>query len=280
MNQATILTAATGTTRADRPVLMPTTIEEALEMRDAHPESTVINGGTDLMVAVNYRRAEPQSLLDLSRVDGLRRWGQEGDMLRIGAGVTFATLEGAPFLTLSPALAEAARTVGSKQIRNRGTIGGNLATCSPAGDGWPPLVAGLADVEVASVRGRRTLPISDFARGPKRSDLADDELIVAVTLPVARGRETFLKIGPRNSMVISIASLSLVTDPERGELRAAYGSAGPVVGMVRLPISEARDLPEAVASTCSPIDDVRGSAAYRRHALRVLTSRAVDRCLS
>lgn len=280
MKQATILTAATGTTRADRPVLMPTTIEEALEMRHAHPESTVINGGTDLMVAVNYRRAEPQSLLDLSRVDDLRRWGQEGDTLRIGAGVSFATLERAPFITLSPALAEAARTVGSKQIRNRGTIGGNLATCSPAGDGWPPLVAGMAEVEVASVRGRRTLPISDFALGPKRSDLADDELIVAVTLPLARGRETFLKVGPRNSMVISIASLALVIDPERDELRAAYGSAGPVVGLVRLPIGEARDLPEAVASSCSPIDDVRGSAAYRRHALRVLTTRAVDRCLS
>lgn len=267
------------TQRAEREILSPTTLEDALLMRAEHPGATVINGGTDLMVEINYRHREPDLLLDLSRVDELRAWRRDGDTLHIGAGVTFATLERAPFLSLVPALSEAARTVGSKQIRNRGTIGGNLATCSPAGDGLPPLVAGLAEVELASVRGRRRLPIADFTLGPKRSALAPDELVVATSLPVATGAQTFLKVGPRNSMVISIASLALVVDLERDELRAAYGSSGPVVGVVRLPLSESRALPDAVAEACSPIDDVRGSADYRRQALRVLAARAVGRCL-
>lgn len=260
-------------------MLTPTSLSEALEMRAAAPDAVVINGGTDLMVAINYRHRQPEVLLDLSRVEELREWRRAGDMLGLGAGVRYATLESAAVAAVAPALAEAARTVGSKQIRNRGTLGGNLATCSPAGDGWPPLVAGLAEVEVASVRGRRRMPVTDFALGPKRSALAADELIVEVTLPVATGPQTFLKVGPRNSMVISIASLALVVDPERAEVRAAYGSAGPVVGLVRLGLAEARDLPDAVATACRPIDDVRGSADYRRHALRVLAARAVDRCL-
>ncbi|MFA3839538.1 FAD binding domain-containing protein [Streptomyces aureus] len=278
MNAATNSTAP-ATARAERQILTPTNLHDALVMRAEHPEATVINGGTDLMVDINYRRRAPELLLDLSRVAELRRRRREGAAVRLGAGVTFATLEGPPFLTTTPALSQAARTVGSQQIRNRGTLGGNLATCSPAGDAWPPLVAGLAEVEVASVRGRRRLAVSDFALGPKKSALAADELVVRVAVPTARGPQAFLKVGPRNSMVISIASLAVITDTERGELRAAYGSAGPVVGLVRLPLADARDLPDAVADACRPIDDVRGSADYRRQALRVLAARAVERCL-
>ena len=178
-----------------------------------------------------------------------------------------------------PALAEASRTVGSPQIRNRGTIGGNLGTASPAGDALPPLLVDEAEVEAASVRGTRRIPLGDFLVGPKKNALEDDELIVGVVVEACREPQTFMKIGPRNAMVIAVCSLALVADRERGELRAAYGSSGPVVGLVRAPIDEADGFAERVAAGASPIDDVRGSAAYRRHALRVLASRALERCL-
>ena len=183
-----------------------------------------------------------------------------------------------PLAEAFPALAEASRTVGSPQIRNRGTIGGNLGTASPAGDALPPLLVRGAEVELASVRGARTLPLTEFLVGPKRNALEPDELVTAVRVPAGPGSETFMKVGPRNAMVIAVVSLALRVDGD--ELLASYGSAGPVTGLVRAPLSERAGFPEQVAAAASPIDDVRGTSAYRRHALRVLTTRALDRCLA
>lgn len=259
-------------------MISPRSLAEALQARVTYPDAVPIHGGTDLMVEINFGYRESAALLDISRVPEIATWKRDGDVLVVGAGVPFAHLERPPFDTLAPALAQAARTVGSPQIRNRGTIGGNLATCSPAGDGIPPLVAGLAEVEVASVRGSRRIAMTDFAVGPKRSALQPDELVIKVRVPVAAGAQTFMKVGPRNAMVISVTSLALVVDDQRAEIRVAYGSAGPVVGLVRVPTAERDQLPDAVASACSPIDDVRGTADYRRHALRVLTRRALERC--
>ncbi len=169
--------------------------------------------------------------------------------------------------------------MGSPQIRNRGTIGGNLGTASPAGDALPPLLIERAEIEVASAdRGPRTLPLDEFLVGPKRNALAPDELIVAVHLGPSRTPQTFMKVGPRNAMVIAVCSLALAVDEERGELRAAFGSAGPVPKLVTAPLDERDGFAERVAEAASPIDDVRGTAAYRRHALRVLVDRAIDRC--
>jgi CO/xanthine dehydrogenase FAD-binding subunit len=182
-----------------------------------------------------------------------------------------------PLAEALPALAEAARTVGGPQIRNRGTIGGNLGTASPAGDALPPLLVAGARVRLVSLRGERELPLEEFLVGPKRNALADDELIAGVTVDAASGRETFMKVGPRNAMVIAVVSLALRAD---GELRAAFGSAGPVPALVRGGLDEAGELAERVAAAASPIDDVRGTAQYRRHALRVLTTRALERCLA
>jgi CO/xanthine dehydrogenase FAD-binding subunit len=126
------------------------------------------------------------------------------------------------------------------------------------------------------VRTVRRLPLAEFLAGPKRNLLAPDELIVAVLVRPGE-RETFMKVGPRNAMVISVVSLALRVD---GELRASFGSAGPVPGLVRAGLDEADALPDRVAESATPIDDVRGTAAYRRHALRVLTRRALDRCLT
>ncbi len=210
----------------------------------------------------------------------LKTWTRENGSLRLGAGVTYAELMRGELAEALPALAQAARTVGSPQIRNRGTLGGNLATASPAGDSLPPLLVEGAEVEVASARGARTLPLTEFLVGPKRNALEPDELVTAVTVDSARAPETFMKVGPRNAMVIAVCSLALVADRERGELRASFGSSGPVAGLVVAPLDERDGFAERVAAAASPIDDVRGTAAYRRHALKVLTARALDRCLA
>jgi CO/xanthine dehydrogenase FAD-binding subunit len=170
--------------------------------------------------------------------------------------------------------------VGSPQIQNRGTIGGNLGTASPAGDALPPLLVEGAEVVLATTRGERTLPLPDFLLGPKQNALEVDELILAVRVRPSGGPQTFMKVGPRNAMVIAVVSLSLVVDRERGEVRAAYGSAGPVPKLVASPLSEVESLPDRVAEAAEPIDDVRGTARYRRHALRVMTARALERCLT
>jgi CO/xanthine dehydrogenase FAD-binding subunit len=185
-----------------------------------------------------------------------------------------------PLADLLPALAEASRTVGSPQIRNRGTIGGNLGTASPAGDALPPLLVENAEVELAKVGATRRVPLSEFLVGPKRNALAEDELIVAVRLTPSKSRQTFMKVGPRNAMVIAVCSLALSVDKERDEIRAAFGSAGPVAALVTAPLADRAEFPKRVAAASSPIDDVRGTAAYRRHALEVLTGRALERVLT
>ena len=135
-------------------------------MKAAQPEAVPIAGGTDLMVALNFDRARPQAILDLTRVPELRDWEADDGRLRIGAGVTYTRLIEELGDRL-PGLAIASRTVGSPQIRNRGTVGGNLGTASPAGDGLPPLYVSDAEVELASATGTRRLPVADFVTGPQ-----------------------------------------------------------------------------------------------------------------
>ena len=259
---------------------MPRSLEEALRLKAEHPDAVPIQGGTDVMVELNFDRARPELLLSLNEVGDLRGWSRENGTLRLGSGLTYTEAMQEPLAGELPALAEASRTVGSPQIRNRGTVGGNLGTASPAGDALPPLLVEHAEVEVASVRGPRRLPLGEFLVGPKQNALAEDELVVAVHVSPSGQPQTFMKVGPRNAMVIAVCSLALVADRERGELRAAYGSAGPVPTLVTAPLEELDSFPERVAAAASPIDDVRGTAAYRRHALRVLTHRALERCLA
>ena len=249
-------------------------------MRAEQPDATVLQGGTDVMVEINFGRLDPVAVLDLSEVPELRGIQQADGRFRIGAGVTYADLMTGDVAAALPALAEASRTVGSPQIRNRATIGGNLGTCSPAGDALPPLALLDAEVELASVHATRTLPFGAFMLGPKRSALQADELIIAVTVDGRPLPQTFLKVGPRNAMVIAVCSLAVCVDEERDEVRGAFGSAGPLVGVVSTPLAQADAFPAAVAEAASPIDDVRGTATYRRHALGVLATRARDRLLA
>jgi CO/xanthine dehydrogenase FAD-binding subunit len=261
-------------------VVSPRTLDEALRLRAEQPELWPIAGGTDVMVDLNFDRRRPAGLLNLGEVDELRGWSRENGDLRLGAATTYTELRRPPLAEALPALADAARTVGSPQIQNRGTVGGNLGTASPAGDSLPPLLIENADVELASATRSRTIPLHEFLVGPKRNALGPDELVVAIRLRPSGGRQTFMKVGPRNAMVIAVVSLALVADRERGELRASFGSAGPVAGLIRAPIDARDTFAERVAAEASPIDDVRGTTAYRRHALRVLAERALDRCLA
>jgi len=258
-------------------VLTPRTLDEALHLRAERPGVVPIQGGTDLMVDLNFDRRRPEAVINLNEVRELRGWSRENGSLRLASGLTYAEIEHSELATLLPALAEASRTVGSPQIRNRGTIGGNLGTASPAGDALPPLLVEGAEVELASVRGSRRLALADFLVGPKRNALADDELIVAVHVDPSGAPQTFMKVGPRNAMVIAVCSLALSVDRERNAARAAFGSAAPVATLVT---GELDGFADRVAAAASPIDDVRGTAAYRRHALRVLAQRALDRCMA
>jgi CO/xanthine dehydrogenase FAD-binding subunit len=260
-------------------VVSPTSLDEALRIKAERPDAVPIQGGTDVMVELNFDRRRPDVLLNLNEVAELRGWSRENGSVRLGSGLTYAEAMEPALGELLPALAEASRTVGSPQIRNRGTIGGNLGTASPAGDALPPLLVEGGEVELASVRGVRLLPLQAFLVGPKRNAAEPDELITGVRVEPSGAPQTFMKVGPRNAMVIAVCSLALVADRERAELRASFGSAGPVAGLVSCPLGEAASFAERVAEAASPIDDVRGTAAYRRHSLRVLATRALERCL-
>ncbi|KEI43456.1 FAD binding domain-containing protein [Saccharopolyspora rectivirgula] len=274
--------------------LRPSSWSEALAAKAAHPTAVPVAGGTDVMVDVNFDRLRPEALLDLSGVAELTEWSLDGGTVRLGAAVPYARVIGELGDRL-PGLAMASRTVGSPQIRNRGTLGGNLGSASPAGDGHPPLLACAAQVEVASVRGTRLVPADRFFTGPKRNALAEDELIAAVHVPVATGPQQFAKIGPRNAMVIAVCSFALALHPEQHQVRTGVGSAAPTPIRAEraeqflrgeladrwerpdpLPDPVLRRFGELVAQETAPIDDVRGSAGYRRHALAVLARRTLS----
>jgi CO/xanthine dehydrogenase FAD-binding subunit len=258
-------------------VLTPCTLAEALRLKADAPEAIPIQGGTDVMVALNFDRARPEVLLNLNEVAELRGWSRTDGSVRLGAGLTYAELMRGELAALFPALAEAARTVGSPQIRNRGTIGGNLGTASPAGDALPPLLVEDAEIECVSTRGARRVPLLEFVTGVKRNALEPDELIAAVHIRPSGSAQTFMKVGPRNAMVIAVVSLAVSAGDQ---LRASFGSASARPVLVTAARDEADSFPDRVADAASPIDDVRGTERYRRHALRVLTRRGLERVLA
>lgn len=269
----------------------PASLAEALEIKAAHPGGIPIAGGTDLMVEINFDKRRPEVLIDLTVCPELQEWSRSNGTIRIGSGVSYSRLI-AELAGELPGLAIASRTVGSPQIRNRGTLGGNLGTASPAGDGVPPLVAVGAEVEVASTNGARQVPVTEFITGVKKNALAGDELIVAVHVPVAKGPQQFSKIGTRNAMVIAVATFAIALDLEGRTVGTALGSSSPRplrahdaeefiaaeldwAGRTPVPANVAERFGELVAGVATPIDDVRGTAAYRRHALRVMAKRTL-----
>jgi CO/xanthine dehydrogenase FAD-binding subunit len=275
--------------------IQPTSWADALAVKAERPAAVPVAGGTDLMVEMNFDARRPDALLDLTRIGELADWDISDGRVRLGAGVSYTRIIEELGGRL-PGLAMAARTVGSPQIRNRGTVGGNLGTASPAGDAHPPLIAARADVEVASVRGTRLIGVGEFYTGVKRNALDPDELIAAIHIPLPSGPEQFSKIGTRNAMVIAVAAFSLALHPGRQAVGTGIGSAAPTprpaaaaeqflaaalndAGLwesrAELPPALAAKFGELVGAAAAPIDDVRGSAAYRLHALAVMARRTL-----
>ena len=271
------------------PVLIPRSLDEAVEMASAHPDAHILTGGTDLMVEVNFNHRKPETVLALGRVDELRTWSIDAATREvfIGAGVPYAEMESGRLAEALPALAEAARTVGSPQIRAAGTIGGNLGTCSPAGDSLPVLSAMEATVHLRSTSASRRVPFAEFMTGPKRNSREAGEIIVGVSMPIAHRWQGYAKVGVRNAMVISVASACLALQDDGPRL--ALGSVGPVIIRCRDAETYAAARIDAVdrdvatefgrlaAAASSPIDDHRSTAAYRRHAVSVLAARLLER---
>ena len=275
------------------PVTVAHSLDQALATLEEYPEALILAGGTDLMVQINKGNMAVDQVVAVGRVPELQGWSKEGDWLHLGAAVTYTEMMSEELSSLVPALAQASRTVGSPQIRNAGTIGGNLGTSSPAGDTLPALFALDAVLTIRSSTDVREVPIRQFVVGVKSNTLQPGELIEKISVPVLEGPQEFCKIGPRNAMVISVASFTLLTDKKENRVRSCLGTVGPV------PIrpTEAENLLsnevnwrentvkpnalDAFSSLCAdvakPIDDHRGSAAYRRHAIKVLSHRAASR---
>ena len=277
-------------------VLTPRTLEQAVEMIAEHPHAQLLMGGTDFMVEVNFNHRKPDDVIALRQVHELGTWSIDvntGDVF-IGAGVPYAEMEKGTLADAIPALAAAARTVGSPQIRAAGTLGGNLGTCSPAGDGLPVLAALDAHVHLASVEGARTVPFAEFMAGPKRNTRRENEIITGVTIGAADGWQGYSKVGVRNAMVISVASACFAV--HRGTARLALGSVGPTI--IRCHDAEswlstqnltddtrsiediAAEFGSRAAAEARPIDDHRSTAAYRRHAIGVLARRLCEKSVS
>ncbi|AUI60820.1 xanthine dehydrogenase family protein subunit M [Amycolatopsis sp. BJA-103] len=271
--------------------LRPSSLTEALAVKAERPDAVPIAGGTDVMVELNFDHRRPGALLDLNRVTELAEWTETDGEIRLGASVPYVRVI-AELGEVLPALAMASRTVGSPQIRNRGTVGGNLGAASPAGDTHPVLLVLGAEIEAASVRGTRRIPAEEFYLGVKRHALEPDELITAVYLPAEAGPQQFAKVGTRNAMVIAVCSFAVALHLGTREVRAAVGSAAPTPRRAtaaeeflsaELPWSTKasitdsvkRRFGELVSEASSPIDDVRGSADYRKHALSVLARRTL-----
>ncbi|MAT63385.1 MAG: xanthine dehydrogenase family protein subunit M [Actinomycetota bacterium] len=275
-------------------VIIAKSLNEACVVLAENPATTVLAGGTDLMVQANRGMQSMDSVLDLSRILELKEWTLKDSEIVLGAGISYTDLAEPQIATVVPALAQAARTVGSPQIRNAGTLGGNLATASPAGDTIPVLVAMDAVLQLKSSSGNREVAITDFITGVKSNALQAGEIIQSITMPVFQGPQEFLKVGTRNAMVISVVSLALVTDYLGRKLRVGVGSVSPVPFRATEAeefISQEFDweknsslsekvinkFSDMVADSTKPIDDHRGTADYRKHAVGILAKRALER---
>jgi len=276
-------------------VAIPRTIREALDALTSAPDARLIQGGTDMMVEINFNHLKPHNVIALRRVQELRRWTKNADgTITIGAGVPYQEMETGELKNLIPALAEAARTVGSPQIRAAGTLGGNLGTCSPAGDGLPVLFALDAVIHLQSSESSRVLSVHDFMLGVKRNARASNEIITAVTIPLLDGWQGYAKVGVRNAMVISVASACLAVDKSTKSVRIALGAVGPTIIRCRdaeawlaeqldiststgIDVATAKEFGRRVSIESKPIDDHRSTAEYRRHAIGVLAQRLITR---
>ena len=272
------------------PVFIPSSLTEATQLLSKNPDAHLLTGGTDMMVEVNFNHRHPDTVIALRNIPEFQRWNIDtaSGLVHIGSSVPYATMEHGELAKALPALAEAARTVGSPQIRAAGSIGGNLGTCSPAGDSLPVLAALDAVVHLQSESSRRSVSFAEFMVGPKRNSRLPNEIITGVSIPITNGWQGYAKVGVRNAMVISVASVCLAIHDNK--VRIALGSVGPTIirctesenwinsiGLANIDHSLAKEFADHVRAESRPIDDHRSTAEYRRHAVGVLAARLLLR---
>ena len=272
------------------PVFIPSSLTEATQLLSKNPDAHLLTGGTDMMVEVNFNHRHPDTVIALRNIPEFQRWNIDtaSGLVHIGSSVPYATMEHGDLAKALPALAEAARTVGSPQIRAAGSIGGNLGTCSPAGDSLPVLAALDAVVHLQSESSRRSVSFAEFMVGPKRNSRLPNEIITGVSIPITNGWQGYAKVGVRNAMVISVASVCLAIHDNK--VRIALGSVGPTIirctesenwinsiGLANIDHSLAQEFADHVRAESRPIDDHRSTAEYRRHAVGVLAARLLLR---
>jgi CO/xanthine dehydrogenase FAD-binding subunit len=272
------------------PVFIPSSLAEATQLLAINPNAHLLTGGTDMMVEVNFNHRHPETVIALRNIPEIQQWSVDtaSGIVHIGSSVPYATMEHGDLAQALPALAEAARTVGSPQIRAAGSIGGNLGTCSPAGDSLPVLSALDAVVHLRSDTSSRSVSFAEFMVGPKKNSRMANEIITGVSIPITNGWQGYAKVGVRNAMVISVASVCLAIHD--GKVRVALGSVGPTiircseseawinsVGLENVNQTIAKEFGEHVRAESRPIDDHRSTAEYRRHAVGVLAARLLLR---
>ncbi len=275
-----------------RGLALPETVDEALAALAARPGARIMAGGTELMPDWSWGRFEPSGYVSLRHVGELRGIRRDGDTLVIGAMTRIADLP-APVADLAPALAEAAESLGTPQVRNLGTIGGNVVSALPFRNLLPSLLALEAEIDLASSRGVRTVAYRDFTVAPGETVRAADELVAAIRVPVLEGFQSYVKVGGRNAQFVATASAALVVDRAGRSVRLGLGNAAPTP--IRAEAAEefavagvdweggavapavAERFGRLAADSASPPEDFVASADYRRHAVGVLSRRLLVR---
>ena len=278
-------------------VHQPESVADAVRLAAGFgPDARFLAGGTDLVIQINRKRCAPSHLIALHRIAGLSGIEIDGAEIRLGAMATHKTIERlAADLPPLLALSEAARVIGGHQVRNVGTIGGNVANASPAADLLPALLALDAGVVLHGTSGARQMELAQFLRGPGKTDRHDDEMLLRVVLPrpSAATASAFIKAGRRRAMEISVVCVAALLELDAAgqcrTARIALGAVAPTAiratqaeqALHGQPPGEAvlREAGRLAAAACAPIDDVRASATYRRMLVEALVPRALRRCL-
>lgn len=276
-----------------RYLAIPQTLDEALAALDDRPGARLIAGGTELMPDLEARRIAPAGFVSLRHVAPLHDVRREDETLVIGATTPLVALLGGPVAQLAPALAAAAGSLGTPQVRNLGTIGGNVMSALPFRNLLPALIALDAEIELASPAGARTVAYRDFTRAPGETVRAPGEVVTAIRVPLLDGYQSYVKVGRRNAQFIAVSSAAIVVDAAARRIRLGLGNAGP--RPLRATAAEdhasahvdwdagtvagdvAAEAGRLAAAACDPPDDHIASAGYRRHATAVLTRRLLAR---
>jgi carbon-monoxide dehydrogenase medium subunit len=268
----------------------PDSVEELLELLKSKPNAKLIAGGTDLLLQMKEGTAQPETVVSLKNVEELGGFSVSKNGYRLGTGMTLRRITRSNELTQNfPGLIYAAGVVASEQIRSLATLGGNICNASPSADMVPPLIALDAVVQLVSSQSQRELPLSEFFKGPGESVLKGGEILHSIFLPQPSGSMIYSKHAPRKYMDLAVVGVAVRLAKKNGkinEARVALGAVGPVpfraektealLAGQTLTTELMREAGEMAAGECVPIDDIRGSAWYRKRMVKVHVRRNLE----